>query len=81
MNDETPVPPRSTVRTPVVSPSAMPRVLVAIATGVAALPVLLPMIELAARFAILPKVTAPFAIVAATDPGPVAVTSPVSAVM
>lgn len=51
------------------------------ATGAAEDPVLFPIIELAARLAILPKVTAPLAIVAANDPVPDPVTSLVKVIV
>ena len=47
------------------------------AMGVAGDPVLLPMIEFAAKFAICAKPTAPFAIVAVAAPDPLVVTCPV----
>ena len=51
------------------------------ASGVADDPVLLPINELADKFAILLKETAPEAIVATAELGPVAVTSPVKSVI
>ena len=51
------------------------------AIGVAADPVLLPIIEFAERFAILAKVTEPADIDAANDPVPDPVTSPVSVIV
>ena len=50
------------------------------AIGVAALPVLFPIIELAARLAILPKVTAPLPIAVVIEVAPDPVISPLSAI-
>lgn len=67
-----PVPPRETVSVPVVSDMAIPSVDVAIATGVAVLPVLLPISEFAASVASIPSVTLfdPMAVVIEVAPLP-----------